>query len=184
MPSKLDALARPVGLRLVPVVALSAVLLASCADAKESEEAKVTEPAPVAAMQADDLPLYYNVSNNDDQLRLIHLGEMVEDGSAVVVPVTSASRKPEKFGMGEVWRLHCGQEAMEILQAIPIGPGHVGNMTTFDQPQQVRARATAENWEIYRLGCDGDAQLDPRRVIMDDPSRDDELMATVEIFWR
>ncbi len=157
------------------------MLLASCADAKEGE-AKAAEPAP-AVVQTDGLPAYYNVSDNVDRLTLIHLGEM-EDGSAVIVPVTSVSRRPENVGLGNVWRLNCGQETMEILQSVPISPGHVGNVSTFDQPQQLRARASAENWEIYRLGCDGSAQLDRQRVIMDAPNRTDDLQVLVKNFWR
>lgn len=179
-------------IRLAPAIAFATLMVASCADAKEEE----ASPAPGAgteraadagsgtvATQDDDLPLFYNISTPPNEIALVHLDSMEEDGDDITTAITTATRAPVRIGMGAVWKVHCGRGTMTLIQSVPFAPGFHGELITVANPEPVSERSTPENRTLYAMACGGAADLDPERVYFYDPTSKDQHRDILEAFW-
>lgn len=181
-----------VNTRLALAMAIAALMVASCADAKEEDMSPApevgTNTAAVAgsdgaATQKHDLPLFYNISTRPNEIALVHLSSMEEDGDDITAAITTASRAPVRIGLGAVWKTHCGRGTMTLIQSVPFAPGFHGELTTVANPEPVSERSTPENRTLYAMACGGEADLDPKRVYFYDPTSEDQHRDILEAFW-
>lgn len=89
-------------MKLMPIVAMSAVLLASCADAKEGEANATTQPPPSVHTQSDEGPIYFNISDDPYSPSFLHLDEIErQEGNAFLVARTDLFNRgqPNAFAL-------------------------------------------------------------------------------------
>lgn len=180
MPSKLDALARPLGLRLVPIVALSAVLLASCADAKESEPNAAAQPPTAVQTQADEGPIYLNISDDPDSPSFLHIDEIERQGGNTFLAARTDlfnRGQPNAFGMGTIWEIDCDGGRMRIIRAARLAPDVedpqiVDMPTDWVQPEGPMGRTMQD------LVCTGEGSLNPDKLFRGD------MRGYTQEFWR
>lgn len=184
MSSKLGALKRLASLRdagligggmnstmkLVPIVVLSTVLLASCADAKESEANAAAQPPSAVHTQGDEGPIYFNISDDPNSPSFLHLDEIErQEGNTFLAARTDLFNRgqPNAFGMGTIWEIDCDGGRMRIIRAAPLAPD-VEEPEIVDMPTEWVQPEGPMGRTMQDLVCIGEASLDPDRVFRGD----------------
>lgn len=157
-------------MKLMPFVVMSAVLLASCADAKEGETNAATQPPPSAHTQSDEGPIYFNISDDPYSPSFLHLDEIErQGGNAFLVARTDLFNRgqPNAFGLGTIWEIDCDGGRMRIIRAARLAlgvhePEIVEMPTEWVQPEGRIGRTMQD------LVCIGEASLNPDKVFRGD----------------
>ena len=157
--------------KLVPIVVLSVVLLASCADAKESEANTTVEPPSAAvSTQGDEGPIYFNISDDPNSPSFLHLNEIEnQGGNTYLVARTDLFNRghPNAFGMGTIWEVDCDGERMKIIRAARLAPD-IDTPEIVDMPTEWVQPKGAMGRTMQDLVCIGEASLNPAKVFRGD----------------
>ena len=106
--------------------------------------------------------IFYDISHDPDELKLLALDTIQEDGGSTTIMMVSVYKKP-KAGLEATWRIDCEQETMGIFQARQLTPDGAGEWADIElKPSS--ARSSPQSWTTFKLACTGAGDLVERKV--------------------
>ena len=125
----------------------------------------ITVSQPAWSQVPEGGQTYFNISDDPESPKLLHLDEITDDGDLRYLPVTDIFGGDEPFGLLSVFKIDCPAETLDIVAAAQLTSDTTEpDIRPIDIDNTVDARASDWAWIMYRVACEGKADLERRRV--------------------